>query len=274
MQFFHGSPQGGLWTLTLLAALPVDGTHLSEPFTGTIGFSAPAVTASGLPDSRHTVLAAGQPVNATITVTNTGNIAKDYFVDPRLKKRAQLELLGSDVNNVALPLSLSAQPNWLVPPETNSLTVDAQGTAPITMDVSWAFGDPDVLGGSFGNSSVANLQAPEIAPGFFFGLPEATGPFTAGTTATVNLAAIANTNEFDSAVSSTTGDAWKQSVDPTAPYAPLTLAPGQTGTIALTITPSEGKGKVVHGFVGVDTLNLGTISGDELTQIPYLYTVR
>ena len=34
MQFFHGSPATGLWTLVLLVALPVDGAHLSEPFTG------------------------------------------------------------------------------------------------------------------------------------------------------------------------------------------------------------------------------------------------
>ena len=273
MQFFHGSPQAGLWTLTLLVALPVDGTHLSEPFTGSVDFSPPSVTSSGLPNSRHTVLRAGQPVTATIRVTNTGNIAKDFFADPRLRRRAQLELLGSDVNNVPLPLSLTAQPNWLVPPGTNSLTVAAQGTAPITMDASWAFGDPDFLGRSFGNSSVANLKAPEIAPGFFFGIPEATGPFTSGTTATVNLAALANTNQFDSAVSSTSGDVWEQSVDPSAPYSPITLDPGETGTITLTITPSGPKGRVVRGFVGVDTLNLATFSGDELTQIPYAYKV-
>ena len=56
-------------------------------------------------------------------------------------------------------------------------------------------------------------------------------------------------------------------------YTPLTLAPDQTGTITLTFTPSAAKGTVVRGFIGVDTLNLGTVSGDELVNIPYTYTV-
>ncbi len=273
MQFFHRSPAPGLWTLVLLVALPVDGTHLTEPFTGSISFTAPSVTSSGIPHSASTVLPAGQPVSATITVTNTGNISKDFFADPRLNGRVLQELLGFDVNNVPLPLSLNAQPNWLVPTNTNALAVAAQGTVPITMDVSWAFGDPDVLGFSFGNDSAAALVAPEVAPGFFFALPEATGPFTTGTTGTVNLAAVANTNPFDPAVTSTSGDVWAQSVNATAPYSPLTLAPGQTGTITLTFTPSAPKGTVVHGFIGVDTLNLATAAGDELVNIPYTYTV-
>jgi Subtilase family/Peptidase inhibitor I9 len=273
MQFFHRSPAHGLWTLVLLVALPVDGSHLSEPFTGAIRFAPPAVTSKGIPHSSSTVLPAGKPVTATITVTNTGSIAKDYFADPRLNGKVQQQLLGSDVNNVTLPLSLSAQPNWLVPTNTHALTVAAQGTVPITMDVSWAFGDPDFPGVSSGKKSVAAFTAPEVAPGFFFGLPEATGPFTASTTGTVNLAAVANTNPFDSAVTSTSGDAWAQSVDAGAPYSPLTLGPGQKGTITLTITPNAPKGTVVHGFIGVDTLNLATISGDELINIPYSYKV-
>jgi len=273
MQFFHRSPARGLWTLVLLVALPADGSHLSELFTGAIRFTPPAVTSSGIPHSSSTVLPAGKPVTATITVTNTGNIAKDYFADPRLNGKVRQQLLGSDVNNVTLPLSLSAQPDWLVPANTNALTVAAQGTVPITMDVSWAFGDPDFPGVSSGNKSVAAFSAPEVAPGFFFALPEATGPFTAPTTGTVNLAAVANTNPFDSAVSSTSGDVWEQSVNASAPYSPLTLSPGQKGTITLTITPNAPRGTVVHGFIGVDTLNLATVSGDELVNIPYTYKV-
>jgi subtilisin family serine protease len=273
MQFFHGSPAPGLWTMVLLVALPVDGMHLTEPFTGAISFTAPSVTSSGIPNSAGTVLPAGKPVTATITLTNTGNISKDFFADPRLNGKVPQQLLGSDVNNVPLPLSLTAQPNWLVPTNTNALAVAAQGTVPITMDVSWAFGDPDFLGLSFGNDSIAALVAPEVAPGFFFGLPEATGPFTTGTTGTVNLAAVANTNPFDSAVTSTSGDVWAQSVNASAPYSPLTLAPGATGTITLTFNPSAPKGTVVRGFVGVDTLNLATAAGDELVNIPYTYTV-
>jgi hypothetical protein len=273
MQFFRRTPQPGPWTLVLNVAGPGNGAHLSEPYAGSISFTAPSVHSHGIPNSPRRVLRAGHPVTATITVTNTGNAAKDFFADARRSGRVRQELLGSDVNNVALPLSLSAQPNWLVPPGTRALVVAAKGTVPITMDVLWLFGDPDVLGLSSGNKSVATLAAPELAPGFFFGLPEATGPFTARTTGTVNLAAVASTSPFDSAVSASSGDVWAQSVDPNATYTPVHLRPGHTGTITLTFTPSAPKGKVIRGFIGVDTLNLGTDAGDELINIPYAYKV-
>ena len=277
MQFFRGNPASGLWTLTLLVYGPVDGTRLSEPFTGVISFAPPQITSTGVPNSPSKVLAAGEPVTSTINVKNTGNIRKDYFADARLNERVPQALLGSDVNNVALPLSLTAQPNWLVPTGTDSLTVLAQGTVPITMDASFGFGDPDVGAVSFGNAAVARLTAPEVAPGVFFALPEGTGPFAAagvGSGATVNLAAVANSYAFDSAVSASTGDLWAQTVNANAaPYTPLSLGPGGSGTITLTIIPTAPKGTVVRGFVAVDTFNLASFSGDELTAIPYTYRV-
>jgi hypothetical protein len=273
MQFFHRTPVAGRWTLVLVDIGFDDGAHLSEPFTGKISFTPPAVTSSGIPNSPTKVLQAGHPVKATITVTNTGNSAKDFFVDPRLVGKVLQTLAGSDVNNVTLPLPMGEQPSWLVPSRTTLLDVVARATVPITMDVSWLFADPDVLGNSSADRSAASLSAPEIAPGLFLAFPQATGPFTSGTTGTVNLTAVARTNPFDSAVTSTTGDAWLQSVKPSAPYSLLTLNPGGKGTIKLTITPNAPKGTVIHGFITVDTINLATASGDELVDIPYSYKV-
>jgi subtilisin family serine protease len=275
MQFFRAKPSGGLWTLTLLVNGPVDGTHLSEPFQGTISFARPPVTATGIPHSRRAVLRRGRPVTATIQITNTGNSRKDFFVDPRLDRRVPQLLLGAGATNVPLPLSLSAQPKWLVPPGTNALAIAAQGNVPVTVEVSAANGDPDFEGPSFGNSSVATLHAPEVAPGFFFGLPEPLGPFGAGpiTGATANLAALANTYVFDPAVSSSSGDVWALSVDPNAPYTPVSIGPGASGTVQITITPSGRRHRVVHGFIAVDTFNLTTLSGDEVQLIPYRYRI-
>ncbi len=273
MQFFHRSPAAGRWTLVLLVAGAIDGTHLSEPFTGSISFGKAAVTGHGIPNSATKTLPTGHPVTATITIRNTGNSRKDFFADARLQGRVQQQLLGADVNNVPLPLSVSVVPNWLVPTNTNRLTVAAHATVPITMDISSQFGDPDVLGTSSGDNAVASLAAPELAPGFDVAFPDATGPFTAATTGTVNLAAAARTNLFDPAVSASSGDVWAQSVSATAPYTPLSLGPGQSGTITVTFTPTAAKGTVVHGFLGVDTFNLATDAGDELVNIPYTYKV-
>ena len=271
MQFFRSRPQHGRWTLTLLVSGPIDGSHMSVPFRGAISFAPPRISSTGLPHSARKVLKAGHPITATVTVTNTGNIRKDFFADARLDSVARLGLLGSGVNNVPLPLA--ARPDWFVPTGTRKLLVAASGTVPITMDVSAANGDPDVLGTSSDHASIASLSAPEIAPGVFFALPEATGPFTATTTGTVNLTAIATTHRFDAAVSADSGDVWALSVNSSATYSPLSLGPGQKGTITLTITPNAPKGTVVHGYIAVDTFDVATFSGDELVKIPYTYKV-
>jgi subtilisin family serine protease len=275
MQFFHNHPQPGVWTLTLLSQLPVPGTHLSVPYRGAISFAGSRVSSTGVPNSASRVLPSGQPVTATVRITNTGNIRKDYFVDPRLNASVPQLLLGSDLSNVALPLSTSVVPTWIVPPGTSEFDVGALGNVPITMDTSAANGDPDVLGVSAGDAALTRLDAPEVAPGFWNATPDATGPFGAGGVgagAKVNLAALAVANAFDTTVTSSSGDAWQQTVNGDAPYSPLSLAPGQSGTITVTFTPSSHAG-TVHGFLGVDTIDPFTVSGDEVSQIPYSYQV-
>jgi hypothetical protein len=283
MQFFRRTPQPGLWTVSLLTFAPVDGAHLSEPFTGTISFTPPAVTSQGLPDSAGTVLAAGKPATATVTVTNTGNIAKSYFADPRLDGQAQLTLLGTTVVggssytkpqlSVSEPMPANENPHWVVPTDTSKLTVTARSTLPITFDINSDNNDPEELGVSSGDNSVATATAPELSQGQEWAASEPDGPFSAAASGTTNLVAVATTNQFASAITSSTGDAWALTVNASAHYTPLTLAPGQAGTITLTITPNASKGTVVSGFIAVDTFNQATSSGDEIINIPYRYTV-
>jgi hypothetical protein len=277
MQFFRGHPQGGLWTAILTVVQPVNGGQLSEPYTGAISFDPPQVSSSGIPNSRHIRLRAGKPVTATINVTNTGNSPKDYLADVRLDRRVPQLLYGVDTNDVALPLAFDIQPNWIVPPGTNGLATVAQATLPITMDTGFATGDPDFGGPSFGNAAINREFAPEIAPGQFFATPEATNPdgsdgLPAGSS--VNLAALANTFPFDANATTSTGDFWELSVSPSTSYTPLTLQPGQSGTITVTFTPSGRRGHTVDGFIGVDTFNEFTFSGDEVATVPYEYRVR
>jgi hypothetical protein len=282
MQFFHRAPQAGQWSVSLVTTGAVDGTHLSEPFNGTISFTPPTVTTSGLPSSASTVLPAGQADTATITVTNTGNSTKDFFADARRSGQVPLELLASTVPNgqptsatmtVPEPLPGGITPHWVVPPDTSGLIGVAQGTLPITFDMNSDDNDPEELGATIGDDSVATLVTPEVAPGQEWAAPVPTCPCSSPVTGTATLTGVAITNPFATDISSSTGDIWAQTVNASAPYAPMTLAPGQSGTITLTITPNEPKGTVVRGFIAVDTYNSATFSGDELINVPYTYTV-
>ena len=61
---------------------------------------------------------------------------------------------------------------------------------------------------------------------------------------------------------------------PPDPTGPITLAPGQSGTITVTITPSAPTGTVVKGKLFIDDFNNYTDGGDELKSFPYSYTVK
>jgi hypothetical protein len=79
---------------------------------------------------------------------------------------------------------------------------------------------------------------------------------------------------FDPAVSSDSGNIWKDETLGTGTFNPLALASGQSGTINVTFTPDPAQvGKVVTGFLYIDTYNLAVGTGDEVVRVPYSYTV-
>jgi Subtilase family len=275
MQFTLRRPQAGRWTAILRLSNGIDGAHLQEPFTGAISFGAAQVTALGVPDSASTVLPAGQPVTADIVVTNTGVDTKDFFVDPRLDQTQLVPLLASSATNVPLPLR-AVIPSFVVPPDTGRIVVAAQGSVPIDMSIQAGFGGPRREGATLpGNFSVATDAAPQVAPGVWVALPEEIGPFptTGAPAATANVAVLAETRPFDGAVASSSGDIWQQTVNAAAPYTPLTLAPGASGLITVTFTPSAASGSVVRGSLEVSTFNPVTTSGDQVISVPYAYRV-
>jgi hypothetical protein len=280
MQFFRRTPAPGRWTLVVSLnqrADALDGQNFAEPFTGNIDFNPVPVSADGLPNSPLAIIAQGRAATATVRVTNTGSSSKSFFVDPRLSQPTFQQLLVYQATGVPLPLPLSSQPYFFVPPQSDLLFVGAQATVPVVMDVKTATGGSDVLASILpGNQASAVVNASELAPSSWFALPEAQGPFGAGGAggATVDVGAVVETNTFDTAITSSTGDPWLQlAVDNSSPYSPLTLAPGQSGTINLTITPNAPSGTLVQGFIGVDTMNTSTQSGDEIALLPYTYTV-
>jgi hypothetical protein len=88
----------------------------------------------------------------------------------------------------------------------------------------------------------------------------------------------AQTKAFDQAVTSAAGDLWLQATNPSASFSPVTINPGQSVTIDVTITPSAAVGSVVSGDLYVDDYASGVppdgqLTGDELVAIPYEYTV-
>jgi Peptidase inhibitor I9 len=286
------APQPGRWTLVVDVAGAVVGDELSQQFNGRIGFDKVDVRAPGLPGNAHTSLKAGMAVTVPVTVHNTGTAAENFFLDPRLDTVTGLRLSAVQTASVPLPLpGDQPSPSWIVPSETTGVAVIGTATQPISFDYGPDAGDPDLPAIVTGRTAIGAVHANPLFPGLWSAVPSELGPTPVGggPAGSVDFDMVASTKAFDPAVTSPATDLWQGSVATVGALKLITVAPGQTATIPVTITPNGKKGSVVRGTVYVDQLVVGDTAvvndinffdaapteptGNELVGLPYQYTI-
>jgi hypothetical protein len=274
-------PIPGLWTLIVDFPSPVVGDEISQPFTGTIRLNQIKVSAPGLPNSKKRILPAGVPVTVAVSITNTGAAPERFLIDARLDTRTSFPLALLDPPGPrGFPLPLTSVPEWLVPTQTSAVHAAATATLPVEFDYGW--NDPNLLAPPIGADRAAGSYTPSggtVTPGIWEAVPVELGPYSRpAPSGFVKMSLTATTKSFDPAVTSTTGDFWLASGNPSLISFPVVIGPGQTDVINVTITPSGKPGTVVSGKLYVDDFlddvpPYGHITGDELAAIPYSYTV-
>jgi Peptidase inhibitor I9 len=292
------NPVAGMWTLILEFADPVVGNELSQPYSGDIVLNAASASASTLPDSAATTLQAGTAVTVPVTITNNGASPQELFLDPRLNTNVTMTLpvISSSAATTTLPNTGLQYPEWFVPNQTSSLTVNQTSTVPAMFDIGAGAGDPDLASSAPGTGplcgSTASLTyAPPgavVTPGQWVAGPAGCGPYTgpgAAGSATDTLSIVANA--FDPTVTDSLGDYNLTATNPSATAAMTVLQPGQSIVVPVTITPSGPSGSVVSGTLYVDALvggllpvggdsgllPAGQIAGVEMAALPYEYTI-
>lgn len=278
------NPPAGTWTLIDDFGEPVVGDEVSQPFTGNINLDSVTATASGLPNSTGIQLPAGTPVTIPVSITNNGAAPGAFFIDARLGTTASLPLASLAFGTPPYPLPLPGYLllDWLVPTQTSSVQAAASATLPIEFDFGPFTGDPDVFAPPTTTDNAAGSYTPSggtVQPTLWFANPSEIGPYAGPAPAGLvnDISMTATTKEFDPAVTSDTGDIWLESISGSVPsITPLTLNPGQSGVIMVTITPSGSSGTVVSGNLYVNNFyNLsGTQPADELAAIRYAYSIQ
>jgi hypothetical protein len=283
------NPIPGTWTLVVAFTEPTVGDEISQPYTGNVRFNRVSASASGLPDSASTKLAAGTPVTVPVKITNNGTAPEDFFIDPRLNATHSVVLapqFGTTATGLTLPL-VGNPPFFLVPTQTSKVAVAASASLPIMFDFSPFAGDPDIASSNPGAPLCTTTPSGSYAPGgglatagVWSAVPSECGPYSGPAPAgTANMAMTATTKAFDPAVTSDTSDIWLAATNPAATFSPIVINPGQTATIKVTITPAGAAGTVVRGNLYVDDFisnvpPYGQIAGDELAALPYAYTIK
>jgi hypothetical protein len=274
LEAFALSPQPGLWKFVMSVLSPTGGTVLSSPYHGVVSFDPPQIAVTGLP---HGPVQAGSPITATVSVTNTGPGTMDVFADPRLADQSETDSLAA-LGSATVALPGTNVPSFLVPTQTDSVLGVGIGTRPIVLEMGFGLigeGDPDLLGTSNGNNAVATFSGPpELSNGPWFLAPGLRGPFAAAASGSATVGMVAHTKAFDRSVGSSTGDLWRFSIDNAPAYTPLTLGPGQSGTITVTFTPQGSKNDKVSGVLYVDDFSLFTFTGNEQMAFPYDYKIK
>jgi hypothetical protein len=169
--------------------------------------------------------------------------------------------------------------------------VVANATVPVTFDYGPFAGDPDLPPLVSGKTAIGATTGNPLPAGAWAADPSEVGPTPAagGAAGSVNFNFYALTKAFDPNVTSTTTDLWATSVTPATSFTIVTVNPGQTVNIPVTITPTGKKGSVVTGTAYVDeflataTPEINAINftdnanfepnGDELAGLPYSYRI-
>jgi hypothetical protein len=288
LSLYATDPVPGNWTLILDFASPAAGGEVADPFTGRIRFNDVGFNRGALPNSPSVRLARGKAVTYQVSVHNGGAAPENIFLDPRLAKGAVYRLQPQAPVTVQLPLAPKASPpEWLVPTLTRRLSVTATSASPavpVMFDSGPYPGDPDKASGAGNPASAgypAGWQATPVTPGLWYAVPSEVGPYPAGSApaTTVTAAMSAVTVQFDTAAKPATGDFWRFGVAPlaaSASYRLFVIKPGQTRSIALTITPTAPRGTVVRGLLYIDDFaeSLNFISGSQLVTLHYAYRVK
>jgi hypothetical protein len=275
---YANAPQPGRWALLVNFAGAVTGDILSQPFTGKIGLDKVDVTAKGLPDSTGTTLKAGKSVTVPVKVRNNGTAPQDFFVDPRLNQQTSIHPTALGPTTVNLPTT--QEPVWFVPSETTGVAVLANGTQPMEFDYGPFAGDPDLPSDTSGLTAVGSIHGNPLPQGLWFALASETGPTPAagGVQGSATFDLVAQTKGFDTTMTSKATDLWQGAVSDIGELNLVTVQPGQTVTIPVTITPSGAKGTTVTGTLYVDQLAIDNSdnpneSANELTGLPYQYKI-
>jgi hypothetical protein len=281
------NPVPGTWTLIVAFVEPTDGNEISQPYTGNVVFNNVSASAAGLPDSASTTLPAGKPVTVPVTIKNNGAAPEEFFIDPRLDQTASMTLAGQDqISGVSLPLT-GAEPEWFVPTEASSASTVSTASLPIMFDWGPFNGDPDLSSHNPGAGPLCattetasdNPPGGTIQNGFWGAAPTECGPYPGPAPAgTVSSAMSVVAKQFDTSVTSATGDIELASIIPSTSATPVIINPGQSATVNVTITPSAAHGTVVSGTLYVDDFlssipPYGQIAADEMAGFPYSYTV-
>jgi hypothetical protein len=284
MQLYHFNPQPGRWRFVLLQNFTSSGNQTSLPFTARIAFDSTQISAPALPDRSSAQLSArGAPLIVPVQVTNTGAVTTAYFADARLRTASTAALSGQPVCTLlTLPGTCTG---FVLPTQVSEVEFTAQSPAPITMDafadVGWGpsgfIESPDIYAKKIGAHAVAaSLTEAEVPYGLWVVDPALIGPFgpAGALTAPVTTGAQATMLQFDRAVTADSGDFWADQTFGTATYRPLILAPGESGTIHVTIKPDPNEvGQLVEGYLFIDTYSPIVTTGDEVVRLPYRYTI-
>jgi hypothetical protein len=281
-------PMAGHWSYVVVVQNPVSGKELTEKFTGTVAFNKVKATGFSVPPT----LKKGSSKAIRVSVTNTGPAPMLVQTDARTGAAHATQLAPQFAGStLQLPQDvddLSQLPAYLVPPGTKGLSVTASTTSPAQVELSSPTGGIDVFGdlqsaqkgSTLSTASVAETSS-TVGLGYWNPYVQQIGPFGDGgaPSATSVLSATGVTTSFDPAVSSSTGDPFAVTIDPSAdPGAPVVIAPGKTKTVTVTVTATGTKGSKHTGVLNLVTPPLGVAgvfntTGEVLAALPYSYKI-